>query len=75
MSDYRPKHVIDFHTHVFPERVAARAMENFCATYEVTAVAEATPAGLLGVMDESGIDSSVVAPVATRAGQVRSINK
>ena len=75
MSEYRPKHVIDFHTHVFPERVAARAMENLCATYEVTAVAEATPAGLIGVMDEGGIDAAVVAPVATRAAQVRSINE
>jgi predicted TIM-barrel fold metal-dependent hydrolase len=75
MSDYRPKHVIDFHTHVFPERVAARAMESLCSTYEVTAVAEATPSGLLGVMSESGIDAAVVAPVATRPGQVRSINE
>lgn len=75
MSARTPKHVIDFHTHVFPERVAARAMENLCSTYEVTAVAEATPSGLLGVMSESGIDAAVVAPVATRPGQVRSINE
>jgi len=74
MSDHKPKHVIDFHTHVFPERVAARAMENLCSTYEVAAVGEATPSGLLGIMSESGIDAAVVAPVATRPGQVRSIN-
>jgi len=75
VSATAPKHVIDFHTHVFPERVAARAMENLCSTYGVTAVAEATPSGLLGVMSESGIDAAVVAPVATRPGQVRSINE
>ncbi|HUU54904.1 MAG TPA: amidohydrolase family protein [Armatimonadota bacterium] len=75
MSARAPKHVIDFHTHVFPERVAARAMEALCATYEVTAVAEATPSALLQIMSESGIDAAVVAPVATRPGQVRSINE
>ena len=70
----RPKHVVDFHTHVFPEKVAARAMATLTETYQVQAHGEATVPGLLRVMDECGIDVSVVAPVATRADQVRSIN-
>jgi predicted TIM-barrel fold metal-dependent hydrolase len=69
-----PKHVIDFHTHVFPEHVAARAMDHLCTTYDVSPVGDATPSGLLRTMSESGVDASVVAPVATRATQVRSIN-
>jgi len=70
----RPRHVVDFHTHIFPQKVAARAMASLVETYQVEAHGEATVSGLLRVMDECAIDVSVVAPVATRADQVRSIN-
>jgi len=70
----RPKHVVDFHTHVFPEKVAARAIGVLRDTYRVSPVGEATIAGLTGVMDEAGVDAAVVAPVATRPDQVPSIN-
>jgi predicted TIM-barrel fold metal-dependent hydrolase len=74
MNDRRPRHVVDFHTHAFPEKVAARAVASLTESYQVHPVAEPTIAGLLGVMDEVGVDASVVAPVATRPDQVRSIN-
>jgi len=70
----RPKHVVDFHTHAFPEKVAARAVASLRETYRVEPVAEATIAGLTGVMDDAGVDAAVVAPVATRPDQVPSIN-
>jgi len=69
-----PEHAVDFHAHAFPQKVAARAVESLAAAYGVTPVAEPTIAGLLKTMDEAGIDISVVAPVATRPDQVRSIN-
>lgn len=78
MAEWRagrqPRHVVDFHTHAFPEKVAARAVAALTATYHVSPVAEPTIPGLLDHMDRSGVDVSVVAPVATRADQVRSIN-
>ncbi len=67
--------VIDFHTHVFPEKVARRAIEALTETYQVNPVAEATVNGLLRVMDEAGVGAAVLAPVATRPDQVRSINE
>ena len=74
VSEGRPKHIVDFHTHAFPEKVAARAAASLTREYEVELVAEPTIPGLLRVMGECGVDVSVVAPVATRADQVRSIN-
>ena len=74
MRAERPRHLIDFHTHAFPEKVAARAMAALTTTYSVTPVAEPTIAGLMGLMEEVGVDVSVVTPVATRPEQVKSIN-
>ena len=74
MAEQRPKHVVDFHTHAFPERVAARAISALSEAYGVRAVGEATIPGLTNVMDEAGVDVSVLVPVATRPDQVPSIN-
>ncbi len=70
----RPRHVIDFHTHAFPEKVAARAISVLREEYRVEPQGEATVPGLLHAMGEDGVDASVIAPVATRPDQVRSIN-
>jgi len=75
MSEYRPKHLVDFHTHAFPEKVAQKAVAALGAQYGVSPVAKPTLAGLLATMDDAGVDLSVVAPVATRPDQVRSINE
>jgi len=65
---------VDFHTHAFPERVAARAVQALAAEYGVRPVADPTVAGLSGIMDEAGVEVAVIAPVATRPEQVPSIN-
>jgi len=75
MSEHHPRHLVDFHTHAFPEKVAQRAVDALSAQYDLSPVAEPTVAGLLSTMDEAGVDVSVVAPVATRPDQVRSINE
>jgi len=75
MSEHTPKHLVDFHTHAFPEKVAERAVNALSAQYDLSPVAQPTVAGLLSTMDEAGVDVSVVAPVATRPDQVRSINE
>jgi len=65
---------IDSHTHVFPEHVAERAMESLSARYGARPVGRASPSGLLEHMDACGVERAVLAPVATRPGQVASIN-
>ena len=68
--------VIDFHTHVFPDKIASKTIE---ALERAASVAKAhtdgTLKGLLESMRLSGIDRSVILPVATRKGQFDTINR
>lgn len=66
--------IFDCHTHIFPEHVVDRAMEALSARYGAAPVARATPEGLLGHMDECGVDRALVVAVATKPGQVASVN-
>lgn len=65
----------DFHTHMFPDTLAARAVqavENLSDSLK--ACGDGTRAGLLAAMARAGIGRSVTLPVATRPDQVSSIN-
>lgn len=67
--------VIDFHTHVFPDRIAPRAIEKLSdASGGLTPYTDGTADGLLSRMQESGVDLSVVLSIATNAHQQRSVN-
>lgn len=67
--------VIDVHVHVFPDEVAAWAIPKMSARAGVTPFSNGTVDGLLGSMRRSGVDLSVVQPVATKPEQVESINR
>ena len=67
--------IIDFHTHVYPEKIAARTLAALTdSASNVRAHTDGTLQGLLCSMKSSGIDRSVILPVATRKGQFDSIN-
>ncbi len=73
--------LIDFHTHVFPEKIASRAiakLEDGIVRVQggkvLAANTDGTLLGLLGSMDKYGVDISVVMPIATTLTQHRSIN-
>jgi len=69
--------VIDFHTHIFPDDLAPRAIHKLASEidYLYTPVHDGTAAGLLRNMDDWGIDKSVVLPVVMRQNQAGKINK
>lgn len=67
--------IIDFHTHVYPDKLAARTIEALGKVADVTPHTDGTLHGLLQSMDEAGIDKSVILPVNTRAGQFDTITK
>lgn len=67
--------ILDFHTHIFPDTVAARAIAALEEQGGVRAVSDGTVSGLLRSMDEAGVDRSVILPVSTREHQVSSINR
>ena len=67
--------IIDFHTHVYPDKLAARTIEALGNIAEVTPYTDGTVSGLLKSMKDAGIDKSVILPVNTRAGQFESITR
>ena len=77
----REEMVIDFHTHVFPEKIAARTVAALKAGIlaqqgkEFPAFTDATPSGLRESMAKNGIDLSVVMPIATKPSQTANINQ
>ena len=68
--------IIDFHTHVFPDELAAKAMSSMLKNLDnlYTPINDGTIGGLIKNMDAWGIDISVVQPVITKQSQVRKMN-
>lgn len=70
--------IIDVHTHAFTDALAPVAIPTLMAAADldegVTPHYNGTIAGLIAMMDRAGVDRSVVAPVATKPSQVRTIN-
>ena len=66
--------IVDFHTHTFPDRIAAGALQKMQADTHARAFSDGTQSGLLSSMAASGINCSVVLPVATNPLKVSSIN-
>jgi len=69
--------VIDFHTHVFPDKIAPKAIAELSVTLNgvYQPYSDGTVAGLIKNMDNWNIDVSVLAPVVTKQSQVRRINE
>ena len=67
--------IIDFHTHIFPEALAPRTIENLANKAKISAYSDGTMQGLLTSMNETGIDRSVILPVVTKPSQFMSINE
>ncbi|MDW7771585.1 MAG: amidohydrolase family protein [Desulfobulbaceae bacterium] len=65
--------IIDFHTHAFPDDLAATAIPYLEKEGNVKAYLNGTVDDLLRSMDRAEIDKSVICSIATRAGQFRSI--
>ena len=67
--------IIDFHTHIFPDRIAASAIDRLSHQAHIQAFSDATAAGLSRSLQEAGVDLAIVLPVATSPGQVEKINR
>lgn len=66
--------VIDSHCHIYPEKIAAPAVESTGKFYDMTALGDGTVNSLIKIGNQSGIDRFVVQSVATTPHQVMSIN-
>lgn len=66
--------IIDFHTHTFPDKIAAGAVGKLAANSHTHPFTGGTERELRASMAQAGIDRSVVLPVATSARQVPHVN-
>jgi predicted TIM-barrel fold metal-dependent hydrolase len=68
--------IIDFHAHVYPDKIAAKAIRNISDFYKIPihCSCDGTPDNLISLGDEAGIDRFVIFSAAQTASQVTGIN-
>ena len=66
--------IIDFHTHVFPEKIEEAAIASLSGRAHMAPHIRATADALVASQEAAGIGLSVVLPVATAARQVEKLN-
>ena len=67
--------IIDVHTHIFPQKIAANAVKGISKFYDYPCYGDGTLEGLVRCGDEAGISRFVAHSVATTPGQMRHINE
>lgn len=67
--------MIDFHTHIYPDKIAGKLMHDLADTHYWGHFTNGTLNGLLTSMKAAGIDCCVTQPVVTRPNQFESINR
>ncbi len=67
--------IIDFHTHIFPDKIAQRTVALLAEKGNMPPYSDGTADGLLAKMQETGVDVSVSLPVLTSPHQFDSVNR
>jgi hypothetical protein len=67
--------IIDFHTHIYPDKIAAKAVASISDFYKIPIVRNGTVDDLINAGKEGGIDRFVVFSAAAVPGQVQRINE
>ena len=67
--------IIDAHCHIYPDKIAERAVHGTDTFYDIVSKHKGTFKDLIGQKESSGIDKFVVQSVATTPHQVKSINE
>ncbi len=66
--------IIDFHTHVFPDNIAAATVTRMSEESRLTAFSDGSEAGLTASMRQADVSLSVVLPVVTNPAKAGHIN-
>ncbi len=72
---YKNYYVIDSHCHIYPEKIASKAVGATDKFYDVKSHGEGTVAHLMERCCAEGVDHAIVQSVATTPKQVKSINE
>ena len=66
--------VIDFHTHVFPDKIAEKTINFLAEKANIPPFSNGTVNSLVEKMEEAGVDISITLPIVTKPSQFDSIN-
>ena len=66
--------IIDFHTHIFPDKIAKKTIDLLAEKGGVPPFSDGTVDQLLRQMEEAGVDVSITLPVLTMPSQFESVN-
>lgn len=66
--------IIDFHTHIFPEKIAADTISLLAQRGGMNPFTYGKTQELLDSMEQAGVGCSVVLPVVTKPGQFKTVN-
>lgn len=72
---YKNYEVIDAHCHIYPDKIAAKAVGGTDNFYDIVSKCKGTISDLLEQGKKAGVDHFIVQSVATTPKQVRSINE
>lgn len=67
--------IIDFHTHTFPDRIAAASIKVLEDTSDTIGFTDGTNKGLIESMKKAGVDMSIILPVVTNPVKTSNINR
>ncbi len=65
--------IIDFHTHVFPDKIASKTIDALSKMASIPAWSDGTVDGLIDTMEKSKTDIAVTLPVLTKPSQFESV--
>lgn len=66
--------IIDFHTHIFPDRIAEKTIQTLSSVSQIRPSTDGTSHGLSQSMSRAGIDLSINLPVLTTPEQTDKVN-
>ena len=67
--------IIDFHTHIFPDKIAEKTIDYLMEKGGIPSFSDGKASSLIDKMNEAGVDISVVLPAMTNPKQFESINR
>ncbi len=67
--------IIDFHTHIFPDKIAKKTIDYLADKGGIEPHSDGSVNGLISEMEKAGVDISVTLPVLTNPQQFDSVNR
>ena len=67
--------IIDFHTHVFPDKIAAKTLDALSQKASIKPFSDGTASGIVEKMEKADVSIAVNLPVLTNPASFESLNR